>query len=186
MRCLTALLDVRGPINGRVRVDSSRKLDIAQGFGMARSLNKVTLIGNLGNDPEMRALPSGSQVANISIATTDSWRDKGSGEMQERTEWHRVVIFDRLAEIAGQYLRKGSRVYIEGSLRTRSWDQDGQKKYATEIVCRDMMMLDGRGEGEAPGMATPSRPAPASRSNQSPQPASAPLPDPNIDDEIPF
>ena len=154
---------------------------------MARSLNKVTLIGNLGNDPEMRALPSGSQVANLSIATTDSWRDKGSGEMQERTEWHRVVIFDRLAEIAGQYLKKGSRIYIEGSLRTRSWEQDGQKKYATEIVCRDMMMLDGRGDGEATGMAAPPiRSASPSRASQAPQPASAPLPDPNIDDEIPF
>ena len=154
---------------------------------MARSLNKVTLIGNLGNDPEMRALPSGSQVANLSIATTDSWRDKGSGEMQERTEWHRVVIFDRLAEIAGQYLKKGSRIYIEGSLRTRSWEQDGQKKYATEIVCRDMMMLDGRGDGEATGMAAPpTRSASPSRASQAPRPASAPLPDPNIDDEIPF
>lgn len=154
---------------------------------MARSLNKVTLIGNLGNDPEMRALPSGSQVANLSIATTDSWRDKASGEMQERTEWHRVVIFDRLAEIAGQYLKKGSRVYIEGSLRTRSWEQDGQKKYATEIVCRDMMMLDGRGDGESTGMsAPPTRSASPSRPPHAPQPASAPLPDPNIDDEIPF
>jgi single-strand DNA-binding protein len=154
---------------------------------MARSLNKVTLIGNLGNDPEMRALPSGSQVANLSIATTDSWRDKGSGEMQERTEWHRVVIFDRLAEIAGQYLKKGSRIYIEGSLRTRSWEQDGQKKYATEIVCRDMMMLDGRGDGESTGMsAPPTRSASPSRPPHAPQPASAPLPDPNIDDEIPF
>ena len=110
---------------------------------MARSVNKVTLIGNLGNDPEMKALPSGNQVANLSIATTDSWRDKNSGEMQERTEWHRVVCFDRLAEICGQYLRKGSRVYFEGSLRTRSWEQDGQKRYTTEIVGREMMMLDG-------------------------------------------
>lgn len=153
---------------------------------MARSLNKVTLIGNLGNDPEMRALPSGSQVANLSLATTDSWRDKGSGEMQERTEWHRVVVFDRLAEIAGQYLKKGSRVYIEGSLRTRSWEQDGQKKYATEIVCRDMMMLDGRGDGESSGMAPAARSSAPSRPQYAPQPASAPLPDPNIDDEIPF
>ena len=97
------------------------------------------------------------------------------------------MIFDRLAEIAGQYLKKGSRIYIEGSLRTRSWEQDGQKKYATEIVCRDMMMLDGRGDGEATGMAAPpTRSASPSRASQAPQPASAPLPDPNIDDEIPF
>ena len=156
---------------------------------MARSVNKVTLIGNLGNDPEMKALPSGSQVANLSIATTDSWRDRNSGEMQERTEWHRVVCFDRLAEICGQYLRKGSRIYIEGSLRTRSWEQDGQKKYATEIVGREMMMLDGRGEGDmttsAPMQSRPqSAPPPQTQAAQ--QPVSQPMPDPNIDDEIPF
>ena len=155
---------------------------------MARSVNKVTLIGNLGNDPEMKALQSGSQVANLSIATTDSWRDRNSGEMQERTEWHRVVCFDRLAEICGQYLRKGSRIYIEGSLRTRSWEQDGQKRYTTEIVGREMMMLDGRGEGDmsAPA-ATQSRPQSTSAQQQAaPQPVSQPMPDPNIDDEIPF
>ena len=101
---------------------------------MARSVNKVTLIGNLGSEPEMKALPSGSQVANISIATTDSWRDRNSGEMQERTEWHRVVCFDRLAEICGQYLRKGSRIYIEGSLRTRSWEQDGQSDIQQKLL----------------------------------------------------
>ena len=101
---------------------------------MARSVNKVTLIGNLGNDPEMKALPSGSQVANLSIATTDSWRDRNSGEMQERTEWPRVVCFDRLAAISGQYLRKGSRISIEASLRTRSWAQAPQTTYATALV----------------------------------------------------
>ena len=155
---------------------------------MARSVNKVTLIGNLGNDPEMKALPSGNQVANLSIATTDSWRDKNSGEMQERTEWHRVVCFDRLAEICGQYLRKGSRIYIEGSLRTRSWEQDGQKRYTTEIVGREMMMLDGRMDTDMTSQApVQSRP----QSEPAPQPAvtppvSQPMPDPNIDDEIPF
>ncbi len=156
---------------------------------MARSVNKVTLIGNLGNDPEMKALPSGSQVANLSIATTDSWRDRNSGEMQERTEWHRVVCFDRLAEICGQYLRKGSRIYIEGSLRTRSWEQDGQKRYATEIVGREMMMLDGRGEsdmGTQAPMQSRSQSAPAPQQQTAPQPVSQPMPDPNIDDEIPF
>lgn len=156
---------------------------------MARSVNKVTLIGNLGNDPEMKALTSGSQVANLSIATTDSWRDRNSGEMQERTEWHRVVCFDRLAEICGQYLRKGSRIYIEGSLRTRSWEQDGQKRYTTEIVGREMMMLDGRGEDDmsAPAAMQP-RPQSTSAPQQqsAPQPVSQPMPDPNIDDEIPF
>ena len=109
--------------------------------------------------------------------------------MQERTEWHRVVCFDRLAEICGQYLRKGSRIYIEGSLRTRSWEQDGQKKYATEIVGREMMMLDGRGEGDmttsAPMQSRPQS-APQPQTQAAPQPVSQPMPDPNIDDEIPF
>ncbi len=155
---------------------------------MARSVNKVTLIGNLGNDPEMKALPSGSQVANLSIATTDSWRDKTSGEMQERTEWHRVVCFDRLAEICGQYLKRGSRIYMEGSLRTRSWEQEGQKRYATEIVGREMMMLDGRSDGDMSSSAQSPRPQSAPIPVQSPPqtPASQPMPDPNIDDEIPF
>lgn len=155
---------------------------------MARSVNKVTLIGNLGNDPDMKALPSGSQVANLSLATTDSWRDKGSGEMQERTEWHRVVFFDRLAEICGQYLKKGARVYVEGTLRTRQWEQDGQKRYTTEIVGRELMMLDGRGEGDGAPMGGASRPqyAPQSAPQSAPKPVSQPMPDPNIDDEIPF
>ena len=111
---------------------------------MARSVNKVTLIGNLGNNPEMRATSMGKQVANISLATTSSWNDRNTGELQERTEWHRIVLFDRLAEIAGQYLKKGSRVYLEGTLRTRSWEQEGQKKYSTEILGRELMMLDTR------------------------------------------
>jgi single stranded DNA-binding protein (ssb) len=153
---------------------------------MARSVNKVTLIGNLGNDPDMKALPSGSQVANLSLATTDSWRDKNSGEMQERTEWHRVVFFDRLAEICGQYLKKGSRVYVEGNLRTRSWEQDGQKRYTTEIVGREMMMLDGRGEGAEMSAPPVRREAPPSQPQPVAQPVSQPMPDPNIDDEIPF
>ena len=156
---------------------------------MARSVNKVTLIGNLGNDPDMKALPSGSQVANLSLATTDSWRDKGSGEMQERTEWHRVVYFDRLAEICGQYLKKGARVYVEGTLRTRQWEQDGQKRYTTEIVGRELMMLDGRGEGgDSTQMGGAGRPqyAPQTAPQSAPKPVSQPMPDPNIDDEIPF
>ena len=154
---------------------------------MARSVNKVTLIGNLGNDPEMKALPSGNQVANLSIATTDSWRDRNSGEMQERTEWHRIVCFDRLAEICGQYLRKGSRIYIEGSLRTRSWEQDGQKRYTTEIIGREMMMLDGRGDTDITSQAIQSRSQSESVSQQvATPPVSQSMPDPNIDDEIPF
>ena len=155
---------------------------------MARSVNKVTLIGNIGYDPDIKALPSGSQVANLSIATTDSWRDKNSGEMQERTEWHRVVFFDKLAEICGQYLKKGSRIYIEGNLRTRQWEQDGQKRYTTEIVGREMMMLDGRGDSESSSMggSTP-RPQQLTPQPQSaPKPVSQPMPPANIDDEIPF
>ena len=113
---------------------------------MARGVNKVILIGHLGADPETRAMPSGSSVANLRIATTESWRDKQSGEQQERTEWHRVALFGRLAEIAGEYLRKGSQVYIEGSLRTRKWqDKQGNERYSTEIVGNDMQMLGGRG-----------------------------------------
>jgi single-strand DNA-binding protein len=115
---------------------------------MARGINKVILVGNLGADPETRAMPSGTTVANLRIATSESWRDKQSGEQQERTEWHRVVLFGRLGEIAAEYLKKGSQVYIEGSLRTRKWqDKQGQERYSTEIVGNDMQMLGGRGAG---------------------------------------
>lgn len=121
---------------------------------MARGVNKVILIGHLGADPETRAMPSGSSVANLRIATTESWRDKQSGEQQERTEWHRVALFGRLAEIAGEYLRKGSQVYIEGSLRTRKWqDKQGNERYSTEIVGNEMQMLGGRGGGGGGGGA---------------------------------
>ena len=113
---------------------------------MARGVNKVILVGNLGADPETRAMPSGSTVANLRIATSESWRDKTSGEQQERTEWHRVALFGRLAEIASEYLRKGSQVYIEGSLRTRKWqDKQGQERFTTEIVGNELQMLGGRG-----------------------------------------
>jgi single-strand DNA-binding protein len=128
---------------------------------MARGINKVILIGNLGADPETRAMPSGTTVANLRIATSESWRDKQSGEQQERTEWHRVALFGRLAEIAAEYLRKGSQVYIEGSLRTRKWqDKQGNERYSTEIVGNELQMLGGRGGGAsagAGGSAPPSR-----------------------------
>jgi len=117
---------------------------------MARGVNKVILIGNLGADPETRAMPSGTTVANLRIATSESWRDKQSGEQQERTEWHRVALFGRLGEIAAEYLKKGSQVYIEGSLRTRKWqDKQGNERYSTEIVGNEMQMLGGRGGGVA-------------------------------------
>src|SRR5260221_13890008 len=113
---------------------------------MARGINKVILIGNLGADPETRAMPSGTTVANLRIATSESWRDKQTGEQQERTEWHRVAFFGRLAEVAGEYLRRGSQVYIEGSLRTRKWqDKQGNERYSTEIIGNDLQMLGGRG-----------------------------------------
>ena len=113
---------------------------------MARGVNKVILIGNLGADPETRSMPSGMTVANIRIATSESWKDKQSGEQKERTEWHNVAMFGRLGEIAGEYLRKGSQVYIEGSLRTRKWqDKEGRDRYTTEVIADEMQMLGGRG-----------------------------------------
>ena len=116
---------------------------------MARGINKVILIGNLGKDPETRYMPSGSAVTNVTVATSESWKDKQSGEKQERTEWHNVVFFNRLAEIAAEYLKKGSKVYIEGSLRTRKWQdkKSGTDRYSTEIVANEMQMLDSRGGG---------------------------------------
>ena len=123
---------------------------------MARGINKVILIGNLGRDPETRYSQGGNPITNFSVATSDSWRDKQSGEQQERTEWHNVVCFSRLAEIAGEYLRKGSKVYIEGSLRTSNWEKDGQKHYRTEVIAREMQMLDGRGGGGGDGGGPPS------------------------------
>jgi single-strand DNA-binding protein len=119
---------------------------------MARGINKVILIGNLGADPETRYMPSGGAVTNLRLATSENWKDKNTGDMQERTEWHRVVLFGRLAEVAAEYLRKGAKVYIEGSLRTRKWQgQDGRDNYSTEIVANDMQMLDSRGGGGAAG-----------------------------------
>ncbi len=118
---------------------------------MARGVNKVILVGNLGQDPEVRYMPNGNAVTNVTIATSDSWKDRDTGQQQERTEWHRVVFFGKLAEIAGQYLRKGSKIYVEGALRTRKWqDQNGQDRYTTEIVVDmngQMQMLDSRNEG---------------------------------------
>jgi len=119
---------------------------------MARGINKVILIGNLGADPETRYMPSGGAVTNLRLATSENWKDKNTGEMQERTEWHRVVLFGKLAEIAAEYVRKGSKVYIEGRLQTRKWqDKEGRDNYSTEIVANDMQMLDSRGGGAPPG-----------------------------------
>lgn len=136
---------------------------------MARGINKVIIVGNCGNDPETSVMPSGGAVANVSIATTESWNDKSTGQKQEKTEWHRVVFFNRLAEIVGQYIRKGSQIYIEGSLRTRKWqDQNGQDRYSTEVVAREMQMLGGRNDamgggapmGDMGGFGAPQQQAP--------------------------
>ena len=146
---------------------------------MARGVNKVILIGNLGVDPEVRYMPSGGAVANVRVATTDSWKDKQSGEKQEQTEWHQVVFFGRLAEIAGEYLKKGSKVYVEGRLRTRKWqDKSGNDRYTTEIVANEMQMLDSRG-GSA-GFDNERGGAPASHA----EPAGGGVAD--FDDDIPF
>ncbi len=149
------------------------------------SVNKVILVGNLGRDPETRYMPNGEAVTNCTLATTDTWKDKTSGEKKEATEWHRVVFFRRLAEIAGQYLKKGSQVYIEGSLKTRKWtDKEGQERYTTEIVADSMQMLGSRsGSGEAPPARDSS--AAASGSAKPPQqPAGAGFND--FEDDIPF
>jgi single-strand DNA-binding protein len=164
------------------------------------SVNKVILIGNLGADPESRFAPSGDAICNIRLATTETWRDKSTGERREATEWHRVAFFGKLAEIAGQYLRKGSQVYIEGSLRTRKWqDKDGQDRYTTEIRADEMKMLGRREGGDAPmrggdsgwegggAQPTPARPQPPA---QRAQPQSAPPTQAggfgDFDDDIPF
>ena len=148
---------------------------------MAGSVNKVILVGNLGRDPEVRRMPSGDPVVNLSVATSESWRDKGTGERKEKTEWHRVVIFNQnLAEVAEKYLRKGSKVYLEGQLATRKYtDKDGQEKYSTEIALNrfrgELVLLDSRGEGGGGGARTGGSEAPISFDRGS-----------DMDDEIPF
>jgi single-strand DNA-binding protein len=143
----------------------------------SKGVNKVILVGNLGSDPDVRYMPNGNAVANISLATSQSWKDKNTGEQQEKTEWHRVVFFNRLAEIVEQYVKKGSKLYVEGRLQTRSWEQDGVKRYTTEIVASEMQMLDSRGQ---PG----GQPQEPSQQNQQDQ---APASFDNFDDsDIPF
>lgn len=145
-----------------------------------RGINKVILIGNLGGDPETRYLQSGAQVTNFRLATSESWKDKNTGQKQERTEWHRIACFARLAEIAGEYLRKGSKVYVEGSLRTSEYEKNGEKRYSTEIVAREIQMLDTRGDGAAGAPAQPKQYA----SNQDAVAAAAGPAD--YDQDIPF
>ena len=146
---------------------------------MARSgINKVIIVGNLGQDPEIKYTAGGAAVTTLSIATSDSWKDKDSGMDQERTEWHRVVLWRRLAEIAGEYLKKGSKVYIEGQLQTRKWEQEGQTRYTTEIIARDMQFLDSRGSSNNPA---------TQKSSEMNDQSAADVPDSAIDDDdIPF
>ncbi len=163
---------------------------------MARGVNKVILVGNIGQDPETRFSGSGAAITNVSIATSESWKDKQTGQQQERTEWHRVVFFNRLGEIAGEYLKKGSKVYVEGSLRTRKWqDKSGQDKYTTEIVANEMQMLDSRGAGQQGGggqmdqqqqYGGPQASAPQAQQPQSQQPVAAAAGADDWDDDIPF
>jgi len=156
---------------------------------MARGINKVILVGNLGADPDTRYMPSGKAVANIRIATSESWKDRQSGDLQERTEWHNVVMYDKLGEIAAEYLRKGSQVYIEGKLRTRKWqDKEGKDRYTTEIIADQMQMLGGRGGGSSAG-AEPRRSRPAAsedRSSSDDRSSPPPADDGGFDDDIPF
>lgn len=164
---------------------------------MARGINKVILVGNVGGDPEVRYMPNGNAVATLSVATSESWKDKETGNKQERTEWHRVVCFNRLGEIAGEYIRKGSKLYVEGSLRTRKWqDQQGQDRYTTEIVASDIQMLDAKGQTGSYGDSQPmsqqeSQGAPAARRPQPSQTAQASQKSAQeafeeLDDDIPF
>lgn len=149
---------------------------------MARGINKVILIGNLGQDPEVKYMPNGGAVTNVTVATSESWKDKSTGEQKENTEWHRVVFFRRLAEIAGEYLKKGSKVYIEGKLQTRKWqDKDGADRYTTEIVANEMQMLDSRGGGMGSGGGDYKQ---SSSQPTSPAPAGGGMDD--FDDDIPF
>jgi len=149
---------------------------------MARGINKVILVGNLGADPDTRYMPSGGAVTNLSIATSESWKDKQSGEQKERTEWHKVAMFNRLAEISAEYLRKGSQVYIEGKLRTRKWqDKEGKDRWTTEIIADEMQMLGGRGGGGGGGGA----PAQNDDFSQPSQPSRGGGGD-DFDDDIPF
>lgn len=161
----------------------------------SRGINKVILVGNVGQDPETRYMPNGGAVTNLSLATSETWKDKNSGEQQERTEWHRVVFYQRLAEIVAEYVKKGSKLYVEGRLQTRSWEQDGVKRYSTEIIANDMQMLDSRSGGgdgggswQGGGGGQNQAPRNSGGGNNSRGQSAPPPPgmDESFDDDIPF
>lgn len=150
----------------------------------SRGINKVILVGNVGQDPETRYMPNGNAVTNISLATSETWKDKNTGEQQERTEWHRVTFYQRLAEIVAEYVKKGSKLYVEGRLQTRSWEQDGVKRYATDIIANEMQMLDSRGSSDGYSSGASSQAAPPPRNETPTQQAPADMD--SFDDDIPF
>jgi single-strand DNA-binding protein len=150
----------------------------------SRGINKVILVGNVGQDPETRYMPNGNAVTNLSLATSETWKDKNTGEQQERTEWHRVTFYQRLAEIVAEYVKKGSKLYVEGRLQTRSWEQDGVKKYATDIIANEMQMLDSRGSAGDSYSPSQSQAAPPPKNETPAQQAPADMD--SFDDDIPF
>jgi single-strand DNA-binding protein len=168
-----------------------------EAYVASRGVNKVILVGNVGQDPETRYMPNGNAVTNISLATSETWKDKNTGEQVEKTEWHRITFYQRLAEIVAEYVRKGSKLYIEGRLQTRSWEQDGIKRYATDIIANEMQMLDSRGSGGGSGggssdgggnyqSSQPSQPRQSQPSRDSTQPQPTPAEMESYDDDIPF
>jgi single-strand DNA-binding protein len=194
------MLDLRHPQNSNDRQQPGNRQ--AEENVASRGVNKVILVGNVGQDPETRYMPSGGAVTNVTLATSETWKDKNTGENQERTEWHRVVFYQKLAEIVAEYVKKGSKLYVEGSLRTNSWEKDGIKRYTTEIIANEMQMLDSRGGGgggnEGGGSSYPGNQRSGGSGNYSggssggasgsgQRPQQAPPPDlDSFDDDIPF
>lgn len=169
-------------MGGNEKQASNEKLNIRGNNMSSKGVNKVILIGNLGQDPDMRYMPNGNAVANVTLATSESWKDKNTGEQLEKTEWHRIVFFCKLGEIVGQYCKKGSKIYIAGKLQTRKWqDNNGQDRYTTEIVADQMQMLDSKGGGSAAF----DNYRPAQQPSQTAR-AAAPMPDIDFNDSIPF
>jgi single-strand DNA-binding protein len=192
-----AVLTAKNACQISIRHCKNKKQSNLQEINVAsRGINKVILVGNVGGDPETRYMPNGNAVTNITMATSETWKDKNTGEQQERTEWHRITFYQRLAEIVAEYVRKGSKLYVEGRLQTRSWEQDGVKRYATDIIANEMQMLDSRGSGGGGGggyqqgqPAQQSQQPPAQQSSSKPAgdgAKQAPADMDSFDDDIPF